>query len=157
MQRIGQTKYLVSRDGFVLNEKTNRKLKPQDNGNGYLKITLTVKGIQIQKYIHRLVAENFIPNPKSKKQVNHINGIKSENNTENLEWVTNSENQIHAHKNKLKPNGNLLWNSKFSKSQIKDIFSMDSNGVKRYIIANSMNCSKSTIIDILNGKRYKYI
>lgn len=157
MYRYGATKYLISSKGFIINEKTKRELKLQDNGNGYKKVTLTINGLQVQKYVHRLVAQAFIANDNNKKQVNHINGIKSDNRVENLEWVTCSENQIHAHRTKLKSNGNLLWNGKFSKQQILDIFLMDKNGMKRYIIADKMKCSKSTITDILNGKRYKYI
>ena len=57
---------------------------------------------------HRLLAESFIPNPKCKSQVNHINGIKSDNRIENLEWVTQSENAKHSFANGLqkvtKPN-----------------------------------------------------
>ena len=155
MQRYGNTKYLISKEGFVKNEKTGRILKTQNNGNGYQKITLTIKGIQVQKYIHRLVAEYFIPKVKGKKQVNHKNGIKTDNRVENLEWVNNSENQIHAHLNNLKPNGNKLWNGKFSEKDIKLIFELDKKGVKRFLIAKRMNCSKSTISDILNGKRYE--
>lgn len=155
MQRYGKTKYLISKEGFVVNEKTGRKLKPQNNGNGYTKVTLTIQGVQIQKYIHRLVAKAFIPNPENKPQVNHINGIKTDNKVDNLEWCTNQENQIHAHINNLKPNGNKTWNGKFSKKDVKLIFDMDKNKIKRYIIAQKMNCSKSTISDILNGKRYQ--
>ena len=52
-------------------------------------------------YLHRLIAETFIENPLNKPQVNHIDNNGLNNNLSNLEWVTNSENQIHRFKSKL--------------------------------------------------------
>lgn len=65
--------------------------------NGYSRCIIDFKFF----LVHRLVAETFIPNPQNKPQVNHINGIKSDNRVENLEWVTASENATHAHKTGL--------------------------------------------------------
>ena len=155
MKRYLNTKYLVSKEGKIFNEKTGGELKQQKNGNGYLKVTLTIDGKQIQKLSHRIVAETYLINKSI--QVNHKDGNKSNNNINNLEWVTNSENQIHAHKNNLKKNGNELWNGKFSKEQINEIKNLKKIGMAQYKIAEKMGASKSTISEILNGKRYKYI
>jgi len=157
MRRYLDTKYFVGNDGTILNSKTGLRLKHQDNGNGYKKVTLSINGRQIQKYVHVLVATEYLPLLKDKKQVNHKDGNKSNNNLINLEWVNNSENQIHAHKTGLKNNGNNLWNGKFSEEDIQKIKSLKNDGVLQYKIAEIMSTTKSTISEILNNKRYKYI
>jgi len=63
---------------------------------GYLRLAIAKDGIQRKHLVHRLVADAFIENPLNKEQVNHINGIKSDNRVENLEWVTNYENFSHS-------------------------------------------------------------
>lgn len=71
-------------------------LKPIKNNKGYLVINLCKDGKQKSFKIHRLVAETFIKNKKNLPQVNHINGVKTNNNVKNLEWVTPSDNMKHS-------------------------------------------------------------
>jgi hypothetical protein len=63
---------------------------------GYKTIGLFQGGKYKIRYIHRLVAEAFVRNPENQKDVNHINGIKSDNRAENLEWVNQRENKSHS-------------------------------------------------------------
>lgn len=126
------------------------------NSSGYFNTQLNFGGFSISVYLHRLVAEHFIPKIKGKNFVNHKNGIKTDNRVENLEWCNNAENQIHAHLNGLKGNGNLLWNGKFSKDDIEKIKNLKKDGILQYKIAEIMNTTKGTVSEIINGKRYKY-
>lgn len=70
------------------------------NNSTYRTMCLTHKdGVSESKYLHRIIAEAFIPNPENKPTVNHINGRKQDNHIENLEWATWSEQVIHAYEN----------------------------------------------------------
>jgi len=73
-----------------------RILKLPKKPNKYHGVILTKNGKHTTKLIHRIVAKEFIQNYKNKPQVNHKNGIKTDNRVENLEWVTSSENNKHA-------------------------------------------------------------
>lgn len=74
----------------------DRVLKSSDNGRGYKYVTLSYKGVAVREYVHRLVAKHFLEKGKDRAQVNHKNGDKSDNTYNNLEWVTQEENEEHA-------------------------------------------------------------
>ena len=79
-------------------------MKPSINHKGYEIIDLRENGKRSGGFVHRLVGEAFIENPYNKKQINHKNGIKTDNRVENLEWVTNQENMRHAYKSGIRNN-----------------------------------------------------
>ena len=82
-------------------------LKTMKDSQGYLQVNVCKNGACLIIRIHRLVAETFIPNPENKRTVNHINGIKSDNSVNNLEWNTYSENIKHAFRIGLKTSKHL--------------------------------------------------
>lgn len=88
--------YQISNLGRVKSTRKNIIRNNQNGKDGYKIISLWNKGKGKTFSIHRLVAETFIPNPDSKPVVNHIDGNKQNNNADNLEWCTNSENDLHA-------------------------------------------------------------
>lgn len=69
--------------------------KPTITCKGYLKVALYKNGKSKTEEVQRIVAANFIKKPNDKTQVNHINGVKTDNRVENLEWVTPHENDLH--------------------------------------------------------------
>ena len=89
--------YEVSNTGFVRNKTTKYILKGRETVNGYLQVSLKIdnKNKFMNKYIHRLVAQFWLGNTDNKKEVNHIDGNKKNNNMLNLEWVTAKENSNH--------------------------------------------------------------
>jgi hypothetical protein len=87
--------YEVSNYGSIRNSKL-KILKPSIWGAGYRTIKLSKNNIKETFTLHRLIAIAFIPNPENKPTINHKDGIKLNNNINNLEWVTFSENNKHA-------------------------------------------------------------
>lgn len=107
--------YRIYEDGRVQNIKTEKFLKPSPNSSKYLQLRLQNRGISRSIGIHRLLAQAFIPNPKNKPQVNHIDGNKQNNSLNNLEWVTHQENIQHAYDIGLKDKSRDLFRLKAKK------------------------------------------
>lgn len=114
--------------------------------HGYYRVKLRKDSLQYKFYVHRLVAEAFVSNPHKKPIINHINGIKSDNRIENLEWVTNSENIRHAYDTGLR-NPNRPYR-RFNNEQIIQIRLLaNSMGLK--LVASKFNTTPKDIRGIL--------
>ena len=135
-------------------------LKQTDNGCGYLIVSFSKNNKQTKKYIHRLVAENFLKNKK--QEVNHKNGIKKDNNLKNLEWVTRSENIKHAWKNNLfdreKRVAIATKNSRERSRKVfcKDIKTKDVETFKGIWEAEKKGYSRACIYNVISGNLYTH-
>jgi hypothetical protein len=84
--------YEISIDGWVMNKRSGRILKPEDDQRGYWRVNLYGK----HQKIHRLIAKAFIPNLENKPLIDHINGDRKDNRIENLRWATYAENNMNT-------------------------------------------------------------
>ena len=91
---------ITRRDGLIKRFHSQR-LRPGIASNGYLTVSLSKNGIGTTYLIHRMIGDAFILNTKNKAEINHKDGNKLNNSISNLEWVSSSENSIHAHKSGL--------------------------------------------------------
>lgn len=93
--------YAATKNGQIYSIKNQLFLKNTKKQNKYFIVSMHQNGKQKTEYVHRLIALTFIPNKQNKPQINHINGIKTDNRVENLEWATSKENMHHARTNGL--------------------------------------------------------
>ena len=129
------------------------------NRLGYKRIALRSGLVRKTKSVHRLVAEAFIPNLKNKPEINHKNGIKTDNRVENLMWVTAKENTIHAHSNGLVPVllGEQRHNSKLKNFMVMRIKLMLELGTKPKDIGRIFNVTAQAIDHIKCGRSWTHI
>lgn len=147
--------YSASSLGYIINNKSKRILKESVLKSGYKQVTLCKDGTAINKLVHRIIAMVFLDNIENKAQVNHINGVKSDNRLENIEWNTRSENQKHSIKIGLRhTRGEKNSQSKLSEKNILDIFN-DKRLYKE--ISKEYNISIPTVSDIKRGYSWTHI
>lgn len=115
-------------------------------------------GVKTKK-VHRLVADAFIENEQEKPQVNHINGVKSDNRVENLEWSSIKENITHAWDNGLMnpKRGENHHYSKLSKLNVLDIKRLINSGLNDTDISNLYGVHRRSINDIRNKRSWAHI
>lgn len=153
--------YQVSNFGRVKSNHHGRGHKPKMlkniSRNGYVSVILCKNKSQKNVFVHRLVADCFVPNPENKPCVNHIDGDKSNPCSSNLEWCTQKENISHAINNGLfKPNARYLLNK--APRPTKPIYQFDKNGkfIKKWDscrdVCNYLGVKDSHIYDCISGK-----
>jgi hypothetical protein len=147
--------YLVSNLGNVKSKRYNKQLKGFVNNSGYKRVQ--IGSSKNKHFIHRLVAETFLKKEFGKEFVNHKDGNKLNNSVDNLEWVTRSENDLHAFRNDLRKSrkGENHHNSKLTLSQVEEIKNLLSKNYNCTYIAEKYNVHRRTISDIKNKKTWK--
>ena len=160
-----ENSYEVSDDGCVKSldrtgpdgrKLSGKILKPCIAGKGYLRVCLRKDGKTHEEYIHKLVAQAFLPPRDGCNVVNHIDGNKQNNSCDNLEWVTYSENNQHAYNHQLKPRGHEFYNAKLTEADIQEIKAHGKYATYQEI-ADRYSVTKATIRDVLIGKTWKHI
>lgn len=157
-QVIGyEGKYEVSNLGNVRNSRL-LLMKPIITKQGYVRIGFRNPEKKMFN-VHRLVGFAFILNPENKPFINHIDGNKLNNNVLNLEWVTQSENELHAHRLGLKPKPEY-WKNKFGVNHGSSIkvsqYTMDNVFIAKFDsisdAANTLNINGGCIGQVCIGK-----
>ncbi len=161
-KEIPGTDYSVSDQGRVASRKFGkwRVMPLSPNRKGYLQVALFSSGMQNTRPVHQLVAEAFLgPRPTPKHQVNHKDGIKSNNRDCNLEWVTQSENQRHRF-DVLKHHalhGEACGPSKRTEAEVREILRRRAAGETCKAIAADYGMDKSSVSDIARGKTWGWL
>lgn len=126
-------------------------LKPSQDKDGYLYVTLKKNGIETYKKIHRLIAEAFIPNPQNKPTVNHKNHNRQDNRVENIEWATYLEQYDNIWKNNVE-NAHCCQSKQVYKYSLENTFLALYPSIRR--AAKDCNLSHKGIMYCCEGGYY---
>ena len=144
----GYSDYIISDSGVVMSTKLGSRRLLKQIGAGkdrrYMRVTLCSGGARKYAYVHRLVAEHFLPNPMNLPWVNHIDLDTKNNDVENLEWCSPQYNIRHA-----RDNGRCKVKIR-SMDEADEIRRRHANGESGASIARSVGVSKETIYHVIH-------
>jgi len=151
--------FIINRDGTIYNKKTGKQVKGSKTYNGYIRATISFNGIEVNSPFHRIIAQIFHPNPFSYAQVNHINGIKTDNSADNLEWCNSKMNIAHAEKMGLRNSrGCNNGMSRLSIDEVKEIRRRVNQGFNKGDLGKMYGIHRATIHKIdKNISHYDHI
>jgi hypothetical protein len=162
---IKSLKRTIIRNNNKRQDVTEKILTQFPDKDGYPCVGIRCNGKPIKAKVHQLVAKNFIQNTYNKKCVNHINGKKTDNRIENLEWVTVAENNIHAIRFLGKSSGKY-WLGKKGKDNIKskkiEQYDLCGNFIKNYdslsnaCIENNFKSTSNITANLKGRTKYAY-
>lgn len=151
--------YSVSNLGNIRNNTTYYLLNPFLTARGYLQVSIqfTSRANRITIDVHKLVIRAFVPNLHNKPYANHIDGVKTNNRADNLEWVTPLENNEHAVKLGLIASGEDSYLSVLTEKEVLIIIEKLKNGSRNIELANEFNVAHNTIDDIRCNRTWRYL
>ena len=145
---------------FTTRELKGRLLVPTLDRAGYLRVDLKFGRKRKNSLLHRVFAEVFIPNPEGKPHINHKDGVKTNNDSSNLEWCSHKENMGHAFSTGLTPrpkngSGELSPASKLAAEDVAEIKERLKAGEGGGSIANDYPVSRNAIYEIKAGRSWR--
>tara|TARA_R110000737_G_scaffold69272_1_gene97718 strand:- start:30 stop:512 length:483 start_codon:yes stop_codon:yes gene_type:complete len=153
--------YEVTKEGQIISHSISGKqmVLSTSQSTKYKMVSLYLNGVTVNKYVHRLVAEQYCERPEGCNEVDHIDGDKFNNHADNLEWVTRAENMSRAY------DANLIdcrgTNSALSKTNESDVIEMrrlwDLREMKQGELSEMFNISRTQVSAIVNRKQWKHI
>lgn len=151
--------YEVSDRGDIRRVTTGQTLRPfrKRRGREYLRVDMSFHGVRRRVSVHVVVAEAFHgPRPSELHQVNHIDGVPSNNRADNLEWVTGAENIAHAVENGLTARGERHARAKLTEADILDIRNRRKDASLSEL-ADAFGVTRATIANICAGRSWSHV
>lgn len=142
--------YEITKSGQVINTRTGRTRALDFNKTvGYFQVDLYKRNKRTKHYIHRLVAQAYIPNPEGLPEVNHKDSDRTNNHVSNLEWVTSSGNSVHAIEA-----GRMTYKRRMSEQDIKKAYELFMSGMSYQQISDTLENSWKAVFLSIKVKQY---